>query len=98
MLIIYVSDVCTSQFSQDSFICPTQETLFTNINNSMNIDLARPELNEECFLLENYSSENNKNPYQKDDSYYQSRSACLTSFYLSSEKLIQVLSVIYFLI
>lgn len=84
---MFIIDSCITKSSQDSFVCSTQEILFTNSDDSINIDEVKLEPNEEYFSSpEIYLNENTKNTYQTKITDYQSRS----SFHTVLEKRNQV--------
>jgi len=85
--ILFIIDSCITKSSQDSFVCSTQEILFTNSDDSINIDEVKLEPNEEYFSSpEICINENTKNSCQIKITDYQSRS----SFHTVLEKRNQV--------
>lgn len=79
-----------SLFSKDSFVCLTQETLFTSIDNSldkMDIDQAMPHLDNESFSSPEIYPVKNKNnkKYKKKVTHFQSKLTYLSNFDSSSD-------------
>lgn len=94
-LYIFIADSRFSQYSQDSFIYPTPETLFTNTYNSINIDQNTFGLIEENFSSPEMCS-NGSNKYllsQRETS--QSKCTHFANSDSSSEIFIQVQIMIY---
>ncbi|CAH1713468.1 unnamed protein product [Aphis gossypii] len=80
-------DSCITKSSQDSFVCSTQEILFTNSDDSINIDEVKLELNEEYFSSpEICINENTKNSCQIKITDYQSRSTFHTVLEKGNQK------------
>lgn len=83
----FITGLCTPKFSQDSFACSTQEILFTNSDDSMNINEVKLEPNNEYFSSPDIClNESTKNTCQIKINDYQSR----LSFHRSLEKRTQV--------
>lgn len=92
-LLFNITDLCTSNNqSEDSFMCSTQETLFTNTDDSMNIDEVKLEPYKEYFSSpEIFFNQNKKNICQGKITDCQSTSSFLSSCDTSLEKCTQVL-------
>jgi len=86
-ILLYITDKYTSTFSEDSFVCLTKNTLFTNTDDSMSINQNSIELNGNYFSSpENCRSTNNNNSTKTRVTYYQSSSTSIYSWDSSSEK------------
>lgn len=79
----------STPFSQDSFICSTQGTLITSTDDSMDIDQVQLQSQENIiYSPNNFLNKICNNQYEKNKTYYQSKSTYLTNMFLSSEKVI----------
>lgn len=86
--VYYITDTSrASQNTNDSFVCLTQETIFTSIENSMDIDQKYTEFNEELFSSsEIYRNENkNNSKYKNNSTHFQSSLTYFTNFASSSD-------------
>jgi len=83
----FITGLCTPKFSQDSFACSTQEILFTNSDDSMNINEVKLESNNDFFSSPEISlNKSKKNTCQIKINDYQPRVSC----HKSLEKTTQV--------